>query len=62
MRYASVDGTAKAGEDYVAVDGVLEFPPGTREQSFRVALIDDVQWEPDEQFTCVLTLLEATVF
>ncbi|KAF6217081.1 hypothetical protein GE061_001434 [Apolygus lucorum] len=48
--YQSEDGTATAGSDYMAVSGTLVFKPGTREQMFKVKIIDDEIFEEDEHF------------
>ncbi|MCY4601094.1 MAG: sulfatase-like hydrolase/transferase [Acidobacteria bacterium] len=56
--YATADGTAKAGEDYVAASGTLTFRPGETEKAVEVATIQDELEEEDETFT--LSLGEAT--
>ena len=45
-----MDGTGIGGEDYVEIHTVLTFPPGETEQEVEVEVIDDVEWEPDEDF------------
>jgi hypothetical protein len=54
--YATVDGTARAGTDYVAVTGTLTFAPGSVLPNvvFLTLLADGID-EPDEQFTLVLS-------
>jgi hypothetical protein len=52
--YATVDGTATAGADYLSANGTLTFPPGTTAQSFSVAVLQDAIDEHDE--TVRLTL------
>ena len=47
--YAASDGTAKAGDDYVAASGTLTFPAGTVTQTFSVTIIDDALDELDEE-------------
>lgn len=39
VHFATQDGTAVAGTDYVATSGTLEFPAGTTRRSVRVALL-----------------------
>jgi hypothetical protein len=56
--YASADGTAAAGSDYVAVSGTLVFPPGVTSQTILVPILGDVTIEPDE--TLALNLGTAT--
>ncbi len=46
----TVNGTANAGEDYVAVDEIIRMREEDREKSVRVKIIDDEGWEPDEDF------------
>lgn len=48
LHYATADGTATAGSDYVATQGTLTLPAGSREGSVTVALIGDETVEPDE--------------
>ena len=53
--YATEDGTAIAGEDYVAVSGTLTFAAGQTTQSFSVPILNDGQVESGEIFTLILT-------
>ena len=55
VAYATADGTAKAGEDYVATSGRLTFAAGEVEKSFPVKGIDDAVDEPTETFTVTLS-------
>jgi hypothetical protein len=48
--YATADGTAKAGSDYVSASGRLTFPPGTVSQSVVVNVKGDTAREPNELF------------
>ena len=48
-----MDAEAKAGEDYDAVDEILKFN-GQEEKYVEVAIHDDENWEPDEDFFVVL--------
>jgi hypothetical protein len=48
--YASLDGTASAGEDYAAVRGQLVFPAGVTERGFRVPIGEDARPEGAEHF------------
>ena len=50
VEYATTDGTATAGEDYVAETGTLTFAPGEVEKKVTVVIMNDNQWEPDEDF------------
>lgn len=55
VRYATRNGTARAGEDYVAVSGTLTFGPGEPRQTFRVRILDDDRSEGAETVTLVLS-------
>lgn len=59
VRYATADGSATAGRDYLPASGTLTFAPGVREQTFNVTLLDDANWEGGE--TILLSLSDATV-
>lgn len=54
IHYKTVDGSAKAGEDYVAKEGDLTFS-GTGTQNVVVQLVGDTVPEPDETFTLQLS-------
>ncbi len=47
--YATSDGTADQGADYLAAAGSLSFAPGETAQTVAVALLDDGLTEPDEE-------------
>ncbi|MEM8963802.1 MAG: Calx-beta domain-containing protein, partial [Acidobacteriota bacterium] len=49
VRVTTVDGTAIAGEDYVALDQVITFQPGERAKSVIVDVIADATIEGDEE-------------
>jgi hypothetical protein len=53
--YGTVDGTAKAGEDYEPRQGVLTLAPGTRSADVRVPLIEDRRLKGDTRFELFLT-------
>ena len=48
--YATVDGTAKAGEDYTATSGTLTFAAGERRKTVNVPVLDDAVDEGEETF------------
>lgn len=54
VRVRTIDAEAKAGEDYKAVDTILEFSNGEKQKFFEVVIFDDDNWEPDEDFFCQL--------
>jgi uncharacterized repeat protein (TIGR03806 family) len=53
--YSTVDGTATAGEDYLAVGGSLTFPPGETTRDVAVPLLDDDEPEAAETFSLQLS-------
>jgi Zn-dependent metalloprotease len=55
VRYATANGTAVAGEDYVAQGGVLTFAPGVTSQDVLVPVLPDALDEGDETFTLNLS-------
>jgi ELWxxDGT repeat protein len=55
LAYTTVDGTAKAGLDYTAVQGTLFFPKGATQRSLTVPVLGDVLDENNEAFTLVLS-------
>jgi hypothetical protein len=59
--YATADGTATAGSDYVPTAGTVAFPPGTTKQTVSVPLVDDTVREGDESFALVLTAPQGAV-
>lgn len=54
VNYATSDGTATAGSDYLASSGTLTFAPGETSRPITIGLLDDAQSESNE--TIVLTL------
>lgn len=55
----SIDGSAKAQEDYIPIDSIFTFESGEREKKVTVRIVDDNKWEPDEEFFLKLTVLDA---
>lgn len=54
--YATADGTAKAGLDYTAVSGTLNFPEGTFSQTITIPILSDQVYEGGaEQFSISLS-------
>lgn len=53
--YATRDGTATAGTDYVATSGTLVFAPGETGRNFAVAILDDLVAEADETVSLALS-------
>ena len=52
--YGTVDGTAKAGEDYEAQQGMVTVAPGARSAEVRVPLIEGVPEDGEKRFELVL--------
>src|SRR5437773_7666954 len=55
VRYATANGTATAGSDYVAASGTLTFAPGVATQNVAVVVNGDPTPEPDETFVVTLS-------
>uniref|UniRef100_UPI0025862CD7 Calx-beta domain-containing protein n=1 Tax=Algoriphagus sp. TaxID=1872435 RepID=UPI0025862CD7 len=50
LNYTTVDGQARAGEDYVATSGVLIIPTGSRSGQISIGIIGDTRQESNERF------------
>ena len=55
VNFATADGTAIAGEDYIATSGTLVFEPGETHQTITVQVLGDALPESTEEFTVVLS-------
>jgi uncharacterized protein YhjY with autotransporter beta-barrel domain len=55
VNYATANGTAQAGSDYVASSGTLIFSPGQITQTLSVPVYGDTDVEPDETFVVNLS-------
>src|SRR5207248_2383831 len=55
VNFATANGTATAGSDYVARTGTLTFPAGTTTQPIAVTINGDTTVEPNETFTITLS-------
>ncbi len=55
VSYATSDITAKAGTDYVAASGTLQFAPGETTKSVDITLVDDALNEDAESFRVTLS-------
>jgi len=49
-----VDGLAKAGEDYEGFNEKITMQANEKEREIRIGIVDDPNWEPDEEFKVVL--------
>jgi Calx-beta domain-containing protein len=59
--YATADGTATAGTDYVATSGTVTFAPGTTTQTVAVAIVGDATAEAEETFSLALSAAAGAV-
>ncbi|WP_211219677.1 alpha/beta hydrolase [Nevskia ramosa] len=55
VMYATADGTATAGSDYVATSGTLTFAPGVTTQPVTIGILGDTVFESDETVLVNLT-------
>ena len=55
VNFATADGTALAGSDYVANSGTLTFAPGVTTRTVTVLVNGDTVFEPDQTFTVNLS-------
>jgi large repetitive protein len=55
------DGTARAGQDYTAVNTTLTFAPGVTTQTLNVPILGDVSDELDETFSVRLIAIGASI-
>eukprot|EP00746_Dinoflagellata_sp_MGD_P071306 gnl/MRDRNA2_/MRDRNA2_29066_c0_seq2.p1 gnl/MRDRNA2_/MRDRNA2_29066_c0~~gnl/MRDRNA2_/MRDRNA2_29066_c0_seq2.p1 ORF type:complete len:840 (+),score=144.17 gnl/MRDRNA2_/MRDRNA2_29066_c0_seq2:108-2627(+) len=61
VKYATRDGTAQAGQDYVTTEGTVEFKEGIDDKyEIRIPIIDDVAYEEDEDFYVDITSVTFT--
>eukprot|EP00397_Hematodinium_sp_SG-2012_P002927 GEMP01002935.1.p1 GENE.GEMP01002935.1~~GEMP01002935.1.p1 ORF type:complete len:635 (+),score=92.31 GEMP01002935.1:991-2895(+) len=61
VRYRTEDGSAKAGDDYVATEGELIFRARQSMKMISVPIIDDDVHEPEEEFKVVLSDVKCDV-
>ena len=55
VNYATANGTATAGSDYVAASGTLTFAPGVATRPMTVSVNGDTTSEPNETFVVTLS-------
>lgn len=53
--FTTADGSATAGQDYVATSGVLTFDANVTSRTFEVTILDDLGDEPAENFVVTLS-------
>ena len=56
VNFATANGNASAGSDYVAANGTLTFNPGDTTKTISVTINGDVNFEADENFNVNLTI------
>ncbi len=56
VRYATTDGTAVAGSDYISASGDLIFEPGETQKTISLKINGDIAEEVDESFAVQLSL------
>jgi hypothetical protein len=54
LGFATIGGTASAGEDFRATSGQLQIPAGETTATIPVTILGDHRVEPDERFSVVL--------
>src|SRR5437867_4410554 len=55
VNFSTADGTAVAGNDYIATNGLVTFVPGVTNQNISVGIIGDTLFEPHETFSVNLS-------
>ena len=50
IKYRTIDGTATESKDFIGGEGVVHFKHGETHQFIKIAIIDDYQFERDENF------------
>lgn len=55
VRFATANGSATAPSDFTQASGMLRFQPGETTKAIDVAVVGDVDVEPDETFTVTLS-------
>ena len=56
VKIDTIDGSANEGEDYVGIHGIFTFAAGQSEIEITVEIVDDDDWEPDEEFFLKMAL------
>ena len=57
VKVDTMDGTADEGDDYIAMHEIVTFEPGQKEMDIELEIVDDDDWEPDEEFYFKVCLL-----
>lgn len=63
VAFSTLNGTATAGQDYVAASGTITFAPGETQKTIWISMIGDTAAEPNETFVVRLSNpVNATIF
>ena len=58
IRYETIPGSAEPEKDYIPQNDVLTFQPNERMKYITIPIVDDNEWEPDENFFVQISLDE----
>ena len=56
IRIDTIAGSAYEGKDFIGIHDIYTFAPNQKEMEFEIELIDDDDWEPDEEFFLKISL------
>ena len=56
IKIDTIEGSADEGKDFIGIHDIFTFTPNQREMEFEIELIDDDDWEPDEEFFLKISL------
>lgn len=56
IKIDTVEGSANEGTDFVGIHEIFTFAPNQVDMEFEIDIIDDDEWEPDEEFFLKLSL------
>ena len=57
IKVDTIDGSADEGDDYIGIHDVFTFAPGQKELEIEIEIVDDDDWEPDEEFFLKIALV-----
>ncbi|XP_071449593.1 sodium/calcium exchanger 1-like isoform X2 [Hetaerina americana] len=58
VKVETIDGTAQENEDYIPINEIIIFEPNETEKQVKVEIVNDNQWEPDEEFFLKLGIVD----
>ena len=50
IKVVTIDGSADEGDDYIGIHEIFKFEPLQTEIEVQIEIVDDDDWEPDEEF------------